>query len=100
MAVGRPCIGISFGGQAKFLNKHVGYPVEYKLVPAEFNYRGGGVWAEPNEDHVISLMRRVYEDRAECRMLGRAAAAAMRPMTWQRSNAALLDVLREFNAVS
>lgn len=99
MAVGRPCIAAKFGGHAEFLNETVGYCVDFKLAPAGYNYAGCGVWAEPDEDHVIELMRHVYDNRNEAKMLGEKASSFASKMTWNRSNRALLEILREVGMV-
>ena len=100
MATGRPCIAVKFGGHAEFLSEQVAYCVNYRLVPAQYNYGGGGVWAEPDADHVIEWMRHVYSHRAEARKTGEKAAKAVAHLTWARSNRALLKVLVDFGMVA
>lgn len=99
MAVGRPCIAVRFGGHAEFIHDGVAFPLNYRLVPAGYNYSGGGVWAEPDLDHAVELMRGVYRNPKECRKRGEAAARQMHALTWEKSNRALLDILREFKMV-
>ena len=100
MATGRPCIAVKFGGQAEFLNEQVGYCADFRLEPARLGYSGGGLWAEPVPADVVRLMRHVYQNRQEAREMGARAAKGVAPLTWQRSNRALLDVLLEFGMVS
>jgi glycosyltransferase involved in cell wall biosynthesis/ADP-heptose:LPS heptosyltransferase len=99
MAVGRPCIAIKFGGHAEFLNHEIGYCADFKLAAAGYNYKGGGIWAEPNEDHIIELMRRVYRNRKEAQQFGLKATVAVSKFTWRRSNEALLRVMRDVGMV-
>jgi glycosyltransferase involved in cell wall biosynthesis len=100
MAMGRPCIMVKFGGHAEFFNEGAGYCVDFKLEPAGFNYSGSGFWAEPDKDHVIELMRRVYRNRKEACALGLKATQIASAFTWQRSNRALLRILEEVGMVS
>lgn len=100
MAVGRPCIALKFGGHAEFLHESNAYCADFKLVPAGYNYSGGGVWAEPDSDHIIELMRRVYRKRKEAERLGKQASQAVSHLTWEHSNRELLKVLQEFRMVS
>ncbi len=100
MAVGRPCIAVRFGGHAEFFNETHGYSADFKLVPASYNYSGGGVWAEPDKDHLIELLRRVYKDRDEARRIGVTAARFASTFTWARSTAALVKVMREVGVIS
>ncbi len=95
MAIGRPCIAVKFGGHAEFLSDEVAYCANFKLVPARYNYSGGGIWAEPEREHVIELMRRVYRNRAEARRLGERASKIAAQYSWERSNRALAEILYE-----
>ena len=99
MACGRPCIATKFGGQAEFFNEEVGYCADFELVSAEYNYTGGGVWAEPDPNHIIELMRRVYSNRREARSLGIKATTAVSSLTWERSNQQLLNILQEIGMI-
>ena len=100
MAMGRPAIATRFGGHAEYLDANNGYCVDFRLGPAGYNYAGGGVWAEPDEEHVIALMRRVYQNREEARNKGALAAQMVSPYTWQRSNQALLAILKQVGMVA
>ena len=93
MAVGRPCIAVKFGGHAEFLKEEIAYCPNYRLVPARFNYSGCGVWADPNHEEVIELMRHVYDHRQEAQRRGRRASEAARAFTVERSVNSLLEIL-------
>ncbi len=94
MAVGRPCIAVRFGGHAEYMTEQNTRCVHYDLVPAAFNYRGGGVWAEPDSDDIIEHMRWVYHNRDAAKRLGERAARDVAPLTWANSNARLIEVLK------
>jgi glycosyltransferase involved in cell wall biosynthesis len=95
MAVGLPVIATNWSGPADYMKESHSYPLNYKLVDMprnfdangkEIDFRGypkdlardGQQWAEPDVDHLIELMRRVYENRAESKKKGKAAQAYVR----------------------
>jgi glycosyltransferase involved in cell wall biosynthesis len=74
MACGSAPIACSFGGQAEFFDKEVGYEIPYTLVPCSTpTYEGYGQWALPNETALIQIMRRVYLMQEEAREFGQKA---------------------------
>ncbi len=88
MACGLPAISTAWSAQTEFFNEDVGYPVEVKgLVPADASwpYYEGFEWADPDVDHLASLMRHVYENREE------AKAKGLRASLWARENWTWLD---------
>jgi glycosyltransferase involved in cell wall biosynthesis len=99
MATGRACIAIPFGGHREYFSHHVGLPARFSLTPAGYNYEGGGVWAMPEREHVIELMRYVYSNRSQVLRMGRRAAKYARKFSWARSNKELAGVLREFSMI-
>lgn len=99
MAVGRPCIAMSYGGQAEFLNEQNAYCVKYKVVPAAYNYADKGVWAEPNIEHLVELMRHVHRHRGEAREVGLRATKTASVLTWKNSNTKLEGVLRKVGMI-
>lgn len=63
MACGLPTIATNWSAQTDFLNETTGYPIRVKgLVPAiaKCPYYHGFRWAEPDLEHMASLMRFVY----------------------------------------
>jgi len=86
MACGLPVISTLWSAQTEFFDAEVGYPIEVKrLIPAvaKCPYYEGFEWADPDTDHLASLMRHVYENREEALARGRAASIRAREkFTW------------------
>lgn len=86
MACGLPVISTHWSAQTEFFNEDVGYPVQIKrLIPAvaKCPYYAGFEWADPDPDHLASLMRHVYENGEEARARGlRASVQAREKWTW------------------
>jgi GT2 family glycosyltransferase len=77
MACGLPAIATDWSGPADFLDDEVGYPLQVKgliKAVAKCPYYAGFEWADPDPDHLRSLMRHVYEHPDEARAKGLAAA--------------------------
>lgn len=77
MACGLPAIVTDWSGPADFLHDDVGYPLRVEaMVPARARcpYYAGFEWAEPDAEHLRSLMRDVYEDPERAKAKGAAAA--------------------------
>ncbi|MBU1669828.1 MAG: glycosyltransferase [Actinobacteria bacterium] len=86
MACGLPVISTHWSAQTEFFNEDVGYPVQIRrLIPAvaKCPYYTGFEWADPDPDHLASLMRQVYANREEARARGlRASVQAREKWTW------------------
>lgn len=89
MACGLPVIATDWSAQTEFFHAGVGFPVQVRsLTPAEAKcpYYLGWSWAEPDFDHLVYLMRYVYEHQAEARAVGAAAAAEVaQRWTWRHA---------------
>jgi len=90
MSTGLPLIATNWGGPAEYLDSDDGYPLSYRLVPAEGTESHGvryfGQWAEPDYDHLRYLLRLVYERPEEAAAKGRMAAARVhKQWTWDRA---------------
>jgi GT2 family glycosyltransferase len=89
MACGLPVIATNWSGPADFLSSDTAYPLDVeRLKPAEAKcpYYQGCNWAEPSYEHLRSLMRHVYENRDEARMVGkRASDEVLTKWTWEQS---------------
>lgn len=97
MAMGRPVIGVDFGGVCEFFSRENGYAVEFVLVPAEGIYKSMGVYAKPDAQSMANQMRRAYENRVELQRKSEMAAASAREFTVERSAKTMIDILREFS---
>jgi glycosyltransferase involved in cell wall biosynthesis len=94
MACGVPLVSTMFGGVAEYFDAAVGYPVPYRLVPADgLVYRGS--WAEADETALIAALRAIYQAPAAAARLGARAAARALRFTWKQSGRRLLAVLAE-----
>jgi len=96
MACGLPVIATDWGGPADFLHEGVGFPLGVaKMVAAEARcpYYEGFEWAEPDPDHLRSLLRQVFSAPDEARSRGVAAAAEV-SATWTLEHAAARVVAR------
>lgn len=89
MACGLPTIVTAYSAPTAYANAGNSFPLEYRLVPMPADPRtshSGGVWAEPDHDHLRHLMRTVFEDRAAARARGaRAAADVAAGWTWDHA---------------
>lgn len=73
LALGLPTIGTRWGGSLDYLTDRGSYLIDARTVPvspqaaAEWPLFTGGHWAEPDLDHLRSLMRTVYENPDQAR---------------------------------
>lgn len=73
MAYGKPVIATAYSGNLTFMTEANSYLVPYKITrvpPGCEPYPVGAKWADPDIEAAASLMRHVYEDRAEARERG------------------------------
>ena len=89
MACGLPVIATEWGGHTSFMHEGSAYPLRVaKLVPAEAKcpYYAGFRWAQPDQDHLVHLMRHVYECRDESVARGLAASEeVLARWTWRQA---------------
>jgi glycosyltransferase involved in cell wall biosynthesis len=99
MACGVPCIATDWGAHREYFHEEVGYPLRVsRLVPAvaKCPYYAGFRWAEPDEEHLRHLLRKVFEDREAAARLGAAAAREVSARwTWRHAAAAIRQRLEE-----
>jgi glycosyltransferase involved in cell wall biosynthesis len=64
-----PVIATRWSGQMDFLHDANSYLIDYKLAPTpcDMDLFAGHRWAEPDVDHLRSLMRHVFTHRAEAK---------------------------------
>lgn len=89
MASGLPVIATGWSGPVEYLDPADSLALDYALVDAggvESNRtRYFGQWAEPDVEHLRSLMRWLYEHPAEASAMGGAASRRVhRDWTWDR----------------
>lgn len=92
MACGLPAIATDWGAHTDFLDAENGYPLRVRgLVPAgdaRCPYYRGFSWADPDPEHLASLLRHVFENRDEAAAKGRRAAAEVASRwTWAHATA-------------
>lgn len=101
----RPVITTNFSGHLDFLNKNNSFLIDYKLeeAPLETAYmREPGnlepaYWAEPDKDHLKSLMRYVREHPEESKQKAEIAYSDTKDMTWKGVTLKLLELMKERN---
>jgi len=80
MALGKPVIATDWSATTDFVHAEHGCPVGYRLVPVGRDvgpYEAWQRWAEPDVDEAAGWMRRLADDPAASREIGRRAAAFM-----------------------
>jgi len=78
MFLGKPVIGTAYSGNMEFMDASNSCLVGYELVdvkPGEYPYHEGQVWAEPDVDQAVYYLRRLVDDPAFGKDLGRRAQA-------------------------
>jgi GT2 family glycosyltransferase/glycosyltransferase involved in cell wall biosynthesis len=81
MALGKPVIATAYSGNLEFFDETVGYPIAHTLTEVRVQagpYMPFSVWAEPDQDSLISQFRAVYENQAEAWARGAAGAKRIR----------------------
>lgn len=100
MACGLPTIATGWSAQTDFINDKNGYVINVKQLidaKAKCPYYKGFQWADPDEDHLVELMRYVYEHREEATQIGRLAAEEVQKMwTW---DAAADKIINRLDAI-
>ncbi|MFP6664549.1 MAG: hypothetical protein VCC00_10145 [Deltaproteobacteria bacterium] len=77
MFLGKPTIGTGYSANVDFMNPANSYLIDYQPVELERDYgpyRAGRTWAQPDEGHLASLLRRIVDEPDEAG--GKAAVAA------------------------
>jgi glycosyltransferase involved in cell wall biosynthesis len=77
MLFGVPVIITGFGGQTDFCTDETAWLVDYAMQPAKTHFSlEGSMWAEPDPEHLSSLMRRAFDQADDAATRGRTACAA------------------------
>jgi glycosyltransferase involved in cell wall biosynthesis len=103
MACGLPVISTDWSAHTEFMNENNAYPLRVaELIPARAKcpYYEGFHWAQPEEEHLVSLMRHVYENREEAAAKGAAASEeVLRRWTWREAARRIKDRLVQIHSV-
>jgi Glycosyltransferase len=94
--MGRPVIGVDFGGVCEFFSHENGYVVDFRMVPAEGIYTSMGQYPKPLMSSMATQMRRAYENRDELSKKSEMAAASARRFTLERCAKQTVEYLKEF----
>jgi len=99
MACGLPVIATNWSGPTEFLTPDNGYPLRVKrLIPAiaKCPYYDGFRWADPDVDHLQTLLRHVFEHQEEAREKGmRGSSEVLEKWTWTQAAQRIRQRLRE-----
>jgi glycosyltransferase involved in cell wall biosynthesis len=90
MACGLPVIASYWSGQQSFMTEANSYPLQVGLRAAEAKcpYYVGFRWAEPDEQHLVRLLRHVFDHPDEARAKGERAADDVKKL-WNTRTTAL-----------
>jgi tetratricopeptide (TPR) repeat protein len=78
MWFGKPVIATSYSGNVDFMRETNSFLVKYRLVEIQKDhgpYKKGCVWAEPDLEHSMELMRLAYENRGNAAAVGQRGQA-------------------------
>ncbi|HEX8289854.1 MAG TPA: glycosyltransferase family 4 protein [Pyrinomonadaceae bacterium] len=78
---GKPVIATNYSANTDFMNVNNSFPVKFKLsaVGQDFGFfKKDDLWADADVDHAAEIMRFVYENRAEAKLVGERAASDIR----------------------
>jgi glycosyltransferase involved in cell wall biosynthesis len=102
MATGLPVICTDWSGPKDYLPIDYTYWLKYKMVPAtDFSKKiykePCGDWAEPDEEHLIELMRYCYNNQDEAKKMGELGSKWVhKNMTWDKNIHLFFDVLNKY----
>ena len=74
MSLEKPVIATGFSGNTDFMTASNSFLVNYELVEIEQDhgpYKKGWLWAEPDVNHAAEFMRKVYENKALAKRIGK-----------------------------
>jgi GT2 family glycosyltransferase len=104
MACGLPVIATDWSAHTDFMAEDVAFPLRVaRLIPAKAKcpYYEGFRWAQPDEDHLVHLMRHVYEKREEAAAKGaRASEMALSGWTWRHAAQRIKNRLLAINSAA
>ncbi|MFC0418145.1 glycosyltransferase family 4 protein [Cytobacillus solani] len=96
MATGLPVITTNWSAHLDFINHTNGYLIDVKDYQKLHAWNTELSWAEPDKDHLRSLMRHVYMNQNEAEYKGQLAkATVLSSYTWSKSAERMMDRFRE-----
>lgn len=99
MAMGRPVIGVNFGGVTEFFNEENGYACDWVFAAADGFYKTMGHFAKPLVRSMAEHMRKAYEDRYSIERKSALALASARRFSIPNSVNKIISVLNEFKII-
>ena len=99
-AAGNPIIVTGFGGVLEYAKPDHSYLVKYSLTPVSGMpgfawYRGDQLWAEPDCEHAIELMRHVYNNQDEAKKKGRMLKKYIAEnFSWEKVGKTMIDGIK------
>ncbi len=81
MYLGKPVIATGYSGNLDFMDRYNSLLVDYRMVPlreGDYPFWQGQHWADPDVDHMATLMRQVFDDRELACRIGAVAAQSIR----------------------
>lgn len=94
MLHGIPVIATGWGGHADFCTEATSYPIRYHLKPSSSHVaeEGTSLWAEPDEGHLVEILRQVAggRDVSMAAKLERAGSLIRSEYTWDAVAARVL----------
>ena len=94
MAYGKPVVATGWSGNMEFMSPWNAFLVDFTLdsLPTEIGpYPKGTVWAKPDLDDAVRVLRQVWEDGDRRRKVGARAAADVAATLSAEAVGALLD---------
>jgi len=81
MYMGKPVIATGWSSNMDFMNLNNSLPLKYELVELSRDYgpyKKGNVWADPDIDHAIECLKKIYQDKELRNTLGEKAYSDIR----------------------
>jgi glycosyltransferase involved in cell wall biosynthesis len=81
MYVGKPVIATGYSGNMDFMSDHTAFLVDYEPIPVltgQYPFAEGQVWANPDLDQAVRIMRRLVENPSEGGAKGETASRHIR----------------------
>lgn len=93
MYLGRPVVATNWSSNTDFMTAENSCPVDYRLVTLEQDYtvyRRGQQWAEAEEQHCATYLRRLYEEPAYYEAIARAGQISIQKQYSAQASASFI----------